>query len=164
MNSTDLRNTGWALAISLSLLARPPVTLNQNQSSPQSAQQSQQDKDKKKKDQQNAKDNSQPAKDTKPADTSKSGDKPAPLFGGSLNIKSSRQSKDTATLGFNGVDDNGKVQQSFLSAAAGGSDAAAVQKMASQPVADADLNTFIQEGGLNTVAPPKKPATAGGKP
>lgn len=90
---------------------------------------------------------------------SKQGDgKPAPLFGGTLNLKSSRQTKDSATLGFNGVDPNGQVQKSFLSASVTGQDNAKAALIAVYKVNDPDLAQFIQDGGLNTVPPPQKSA------
>jgi hypothetical protein len=86
-----------------------------------------------------------------------SGDKPTPLFGGSIGLKSSRQTKDSATLGFNGVDPNGQVQKSFLSASTTGLDAARAQQLAQVKVAPADIVQFIQDGGLNPDAAPQKP-------
>jgi hypothetical protein len=77
-------------------------------------------------------------------------------------VKSSRQSKDSATLGFNGVDDNGQVQKSFLRPTPAG-------RMFRQcrngqyHGNSADLDEFIQQGGLNTNAPAKKSSNPGGK-
>lgn len=86
-----------------------------------------------------------------------SGDKPTPLFGGSIGLKSSRQTKDSATLGFNGVDPNGQVQKSFLNAAVTPADAMKAQQLAQTTVAPADLVQFLQDGGLNPNAAPQKP-------
>jgi hypothetical protein len=85
------------------------------------------------------------------------GDKPTPLFGGSIGLKSSRQTKDSATLGFNGVDPNGQVQKAMLSAAASPADAMKAQQLAQTTVAPADLVQFLQDGGLNPNAAPQKP-------
>jgi hypothetical protein len=85
------------------------------------------------------------------------GDKPTPLFGGTIGLKSSRQTKDSATLGFNGVDPNGQVQKSFLSASTTGLDAARAQQLTQLKVAPADIVQFIQDGGLNPDAAPQKP-------
>lgn len=85
--------------------------------------------------------------------------KPAPLFGGTLNLKSSRQTKDSSALGFNGVDPNGQVQKSFLSAAATGADAAKAQQVAVYKVDQAELAAFIADGHLNPNAAPQKPET-----
>jgi hypothetical protein len=75
---------------------------------------------------------------------------PKPLFGGQVNLKSSRQSKDTATLGFNGLDPNGQVQKGFLTAAPTAADVAKAQQLTHTGVTQSDLTAFMQEGGLNT--------------
>jgi hypothetical protein len=85
------------------------------------------------------------------------GDKPTPLFGGTIGLKSSRQTKDSATLGFNGVDPNGQVQKAMLSAAVSPTDAMKAQQLAQTSVAPADLVQFLQDGGLNPNAAPQKP-------
>src|SRR5215470_17841689 len=85
------------------------------------------------------------------------GDKPTPLFGGTIGLKSSRQTKDSATLGFNGVDPNGQVQKAMLSAAVSPADAMKAQQLAQTSVAPADLVQFLQDGGLNPNAAPQKP-------
>ena len=41
---------------------------------------------------------------------------PAPLFGGQIGTKSSTNTKESATLGFNGVDPSGKVEKKMLGA------------------------------------------------
>lgn len=74
---------------------------------------------------------------------------PRPLFGGQVNLKSSRQSKDTATLGFNGLDPNGQVQKGFLAAAPTSADVAKAQQLTRTGVNPTELTAFIQEGGLN---------------
>ena len=84
-------------------------------------------------------------------------DKPTPLFGGTIGLKSSRQTKDSATLGFNGVDHNGQVQKAMLSSAVSPADAAKAQQLAQTSVAPADLVQFLQDGGLNPNAAPQKP-------
>jgi hypothetical protein len=164
MSHNKLQNGAWAAAMILTA-AWPSnrMWFSTHSSAPQQSQQSQQDQDKEKKKDKGVAGDSQPAKNSNSNDAPKSGDKPAPLFGGSLNVKSSRQSKDSATLGFNGVDDNGQVQKIFLSANASGADVSAVQKMASTTVNSADLDEFIQQGGLNTNAPAKKSSNPGGK-
>ena len=86
-----------------------------------------------------------------------SGDKPTPLFGGTIGLKSSRQTKDSATLGFNGVDPNGQVQKAMLTAAATPVDAMKAQQVAQIAVPPADLAQFLQDGGLNPDAAPQKP-------
>src|SRR5215472_5191052 len=39
---------------------------------------------------------------------------PAPLFGGKMGIKSSSSTRETASLGFNGIDPSGKVDAKML--------------------------------------------------
>src|SRR5947209_8231776 len=96
-----------AFAVALCLAGMAAVQ-QQQQQPPQA-----QDQNKKKKDKDKDKDKANTAKPTT------ANDKPQPLFGGSLNLKSSRQSKDTATLGFNGLDPNGQVQKAALNSPAG---------------------------------------------
>jgi len=131
-----------------------------------SNQQGQQNKDKKKKtDQQNtnsAQPNTtappnNPPPNSPPPSSSPTGDKPTPLFGGTIGLKSSRQTKDSATLGFNGVDPNGQVQKAMLSASATPTDAMKAQQMAQITITPADLAQFLQDGGLNPEAAPQKP-------
>lgn len=92
-----------------------------------------------------------------PSGNQPGGDKPTPLFGGTIGLKSSRQTKDSATLGFNGVDPNGQVQKSMLTASTTAFDAARAQQVAQIKVAPADLVQFIQDGGLTPDAAPQKP-------
>jgi hypothetical protein len=135
-----------------------PSTQSPQQQQQQGSQQSQTDA-KQKKGQTAGKDTPPPG-GTSNANAPASGsgaEKPAPLFGGSLNIKTSRQTKDTATLGFNGVDDNGQVQKTFLASTATGDDTVKVQKLTTYAVSTAELDEFIQQGGLNPAAAPKKP-------
>lgn len=144
------------------------LTLQQGTQDP-SQQQGQQNKDSKKKksDQPNANTNTaqpntappsnNPSPNNPPLNNSPSGDKPTPLFGGTIGLKSSRQTKDSATLGFNGVDPNGQVQKAMLNAAATPTDAMKAQQMAQLTVTPADLAQFLQDGGLNPDAAPQKP-------
>jgi cytoskeletal protein RodZ len=124
-----------------------------------SGQQPTQDSKKKKKD---AKAGTAPAKNTTaPAKTNTTtqpvaaANKPKPLFGGSLNLKSSRQSKDATTLGFNGLDPNGQVAKSVLQANPTPQDTAQAQQIAANQVNPAQLDSFIKSGNLNESAPSK---------
>ena len=101
--------------------------------------------------------NSPPANNPPPSGNQPNGDKPTPLFGGTIGLKSSRQTKDSATLGFNGVDPNGQVQKAMLTAAATPVDAMKAQQVAQIAVTPADLAQFLQDGGLNPDAAPQKP-------
>src|SRR5215813_1744078 len=142
----------------------------QNQQDNSGQKQDQQNQDKKKKSSQsgNSKDapanqsgappaNNPPPGNPPPAGNPSGADKPTPLFGGTIGLKSSRQSKDSATLGFNGVDPNGQVQKSFLTAAATPADAIKAQQMMQMTVTPGDLVQFLQDGGLNPDASPQKP-------
>ncbi len=113
-----------------------------------------QDKNKKKSDKDKDKDKPKPAA---------ANDKPQPLFGGSLNLKSSRQSKDSATLGFNGLDPNGQVQKAALNSPAGTGDTLKAEEVARYRVDSSELSTFLQEGKLNQQAAPKQASTPASK-
>jgi len=129
-----------------------PLTQSQQQGSQESPADAKQ-----KKGQPAGKDNPPPGGTSNAPANGPGAEKPAPLFGGSLNIKTSRQTKDTATLGFNGVDDNGQVQKTFLASSAAGDDTAKVQRLATYAVSTAELDEFIQQGGLNPAPAVKKP-------
>jgi hypothetical protein len=163
MNRSGIQTSLLAFMFTVSIPERPAFCWDHGQDN--ASQNPPQDQNKQQKtDQNGAKDSLPPSKAAKSSDSKNSGDKPAPLFGGSLNVKSSRQTKDTATLGFNGVDDNGQVQKSFLSATASGADTSAVQEMTSLAVNQAELDEFVQQGGLNANPPPKKSSNPGDKP
>ena len=72
-----------------------------------------------------------------------------PLFQKKLGYKSSSTTKESTTLGFNGIDPSGKVDQKMLATTPSAADQDKVKKMsASQPSA-ADLKGFLNQGGLN---------------
>lgn len=74
---------------------------------------------------------------------------PAPLFGGKLGTQSSQKKKESATLGFNGIDPSGKVSDRILSTSATSDHQAKVKKMNELAPGPADVDAFIKEGGLN---------------
>jgi hypothetical protein len=76
-------------------------------------------------------------------------EEPAPLFGGKLGTRSSQKTKESATLGFNGIDPSGKVDQKMLSTSATSDHQAKVKKMADLAAKPAELDAFIKDGGLN---------------
>jgi hypothetical protein len=76
-------------------------------------------------------------------------EEPAPLFGGKLGTRSSQKTKESATLGFNGIDPSGKVDQQMLAASPGSDHQAKVKKMTDMTPTPGDIDTFIKEGGLN---------------
>ena len=134
----------------------------QNNNSGQQGQQGQQNQQGKKSQQggnqqQGNQQNNNPQQGNQAGQQQNNGDKPTPLFGGSIGLKSSRQTKDSATLGFNGVDPNGQVQKAMLSASVSPADAMKAQQLAQTTVAPADLAQFLQDGGLNPNAAPQKP-------
>ena len=87
-------------ALVLAFCVASAASVQQNQDQPSS--QDQAAKKKKKSDKEASGANASGANSGAAPAAKPAGDKPQPLFGGSLNLKSSRQSKDTATLGFNG--------------------------------------------------------------
>ena len=85
-----------------------------------------------------------------------SDNKPAPLFQGTIGLKSSRQTKDSATLGFNGVGPNGQVQQSFLASSPSASDKQKAAFVATLTSDRAELMRFLKDGNLNLNAAEKQ--------
>lgn len=76
-------------------------------------------------------------------------EEPAPLFDGKLGTRSSQKNKESATLGFNGIDPSGKLGQKMLDTPATPATEAQVKKMAELAPTPPDLDAFIKEGGLN---------------
>ena len=93
-----------------------------------------------------AQNSAQPPKDQTPPPKK---DEPAPLFGGKLGTKSSQKTKESATLGFNGIDPSGKVDAQMLATPATADHQTKVKNMAALAPTQADLAAFIKEGGLN---------------
>jgi hypothetical protein len=75
---------------------------------------------------------------------------PAPLFGGQIGTKSSTNTKESATLGFNGVDPSGKVEKKMLGANPTAKDAEAVNNMDSAHPSRTELTAFVKQGGLKS--------------
>jgi hypothetical protein len=73
----------------------------------------------------------------------------APLFKSKLGYKSSKTTKESTTLGFNGIDPSGKVDQKMLATTPTAADQANVKKMSDTRPTPADLKAFIEQGGLN---------------
>ena len=73
----------------------------------------------------------------------------APLFKSKLGYKSSKTTKESTTLGFNGIDPSGKVDQKMLDTTPGAKDQEQVKKMSDNRPTAADVKSFLQEGGLN---------------
>jgi hypothetical protein len=73
----------------------------------------------------------------------------APLFQGKLGIRSSEQKKDSASMGFNGIDPSGKVDAKMLATTPGAGDKDKVAKLSSSRPTEQELMAFLNEGGLN---------------
>jgi hypothetical protein len=71
-----------------------------------------------------------------------------PLFKNKLGYKSSSTSKESTTLGFNGIDPSGKVDQKMMATTPTGADQEKVKKMSASQPTPADIKAFVQEGGL----------------
>jgi len=82
-------------------------------------------------------------------------EEPAPLFEGKVGLKSSRQGKDSATLGFSGVGPNGEIEQKVLEATPTSADLQKANEMGGRKVAPDALQLFIVEGQLNPQGAPK---------
>jgi len=100
----------------------------------------------------------QPKEDKKPdAAAAGKNDQPAPLFGGKATLKSSRQSKDAQTMGFNGLDPDGKVEKAALAAPIGAIDTMNAQALIAYKPEKQELAKFVAEGKLKTAVPPAPP-------
>jgi hypothetical protein len=72
-----------------------------------------------------------------------------PLFQKKLDVKSSKTTKESTTLGFNGIDPSGKVDQKMLATSPTAADQDKVKKMSANQPSAADLQGFLKQGGLN---------------
>ncbi len=77
--------------------------------------------------------------------------KPKPLFSKPITARSSQQKKDTTSLGFNGLDPQGKVEKALLESDPTPADEAQVQKLAERKVDGAALKKVLDDGHLNSV-------------
>jgi hypothetical protein len=84
---------------------------------------------------------------------------PKNIMGGkSLGLKSSRQERDSATMGFNGLDPQGKVEKSMLAAYANTYDIVDAKSLVAYNPVPKELDEFVQKGQLKPPAPPATPA------
>jgi len=94
----------------------------------------------------------QPGRDAKgkpaPAPKPPPPSQPAPLFNGQLGVRSSQKSKESATMGFNGIDPSGKVERKMLAANPTAANVAQVQGMSALRPDPAVLSAFLKSGGL----------------
>ena len=100
-------------------------------------------------DKKDKKDEQKKQEQQKTEEQKKSEQQPAPLFEGKMNLKSSRQGKDSATLGFSGVGPNGEIEQRMLDASPSGTDLQKASELGNRKVASDALQLFILEGQLN---------------
>ena len=89
-------------------------------------------------------------KDKKKQQDSQQKKEPQPLFGGKIPARSSQNTKESATLGFNGIDPSGKVEKKMLAANPGSQDAEKVRNLDAERPTPAQLVAFAKEGGLKT--------------
>jgi hypothetical protein len=75
---------------------------------------------------------------------------PAPLFGGQIGVRSSKSTKESATLGFNGIDPSGKVEKRMLAASPRAQDIERVRSMDAAHPTRVELAAFLKEGGLKS--------------
>lgn len=75
---------------------------------------------------------------------------PAPLFGGQIGTRSSQSTKESATLGFNGIDPSGKVEKRMLGASPKAKDVEQVRNMDAMHPSRAELSAFLKQGGLKS--------------
>jgi hypothetical protein len=72
------------------------------------------------------------------------------LFQNKLGYRSSKTSaKDSTTLGFNGIDPAGKVDEQMLATSPGAADHEQVKKMDEARPSETELKAFLSQGGLN---------------
>jgi|HubBroStandDraft_6_1064221.scaffolds.fasta_scaffold961699_2 hypothetical protein len=100
--------------------------------------------------QQQAKPTSDDDKNKKQQDSGTSSQDPKPLFGGKIPARSSQNTKESASLGFNGIDPSGKVGKQMLAANAKPGDAEKVRAMAAARPAPELVAAFVKEGGLKS--------------
>jgi hypothetical protein len=73
-----------------------------------------------------------------------------PLFTKKIGYKSSTTTKESATLGFNGIDPSGRVSSSMLAASPGAAEVDRARKMSASVPMRGVLLAFLKEGGLNS--------------
>jgi hypothetical protein len=79
---------------------------------------------------------------------------PKPIFQGNLGIKSSRQGKDSAALGFNGLDPEGHVTKEAMAKSPTKRDKFSAMSLVAYSPTQEELNQFMASGNLKAGAPP----------
>ncbi len=82
--------------------------------------------------------------------------KDEPLLTKKVGLKSSRQSQDTATLGYKGLDPSGQVDKGALNAGISVDGTQKAAAMASYILPGGEVDSFVKDGKLTATAPPKK--------
>ena len=72
------------------------------------------------------------------------------VFTGKINLRSSRQEKETASYGFKGVGPDGRMEQAALNAQPGETDYIKVARLAINDVRPEELAAFLAQGNLRT--------------
>jgi hypothetical protein len=80
-------------------------------------------------------------------------EKPKPLFEGKMQLKSSRRGADTASAGFNGVGDDGKVTKEALAKSATRADSVNAEALVAYSPTPEELTKFLEEGKLTKAQP-----------
>jgi hypothetical protein len=79
---------------------------------------------------------------------------PKPLFQGNLGIKSSRQGKDSAALGFNGLDPEGHVTKEAMAKSPTKQDKFTAMSLVAYTPTQEELAKFMASGNLKAGTPP----------
>jgi hypothetical protein len=83
---------------------------------------------------------------------------PEPMFGGTVTLKTSRQTSQAASAGFNGLDPNGAVLKTSMDSTPGSKDSSAALRLSVYALPSAELQKFIEEGHLNAAVGAKPAA------
>jgi hypothetical protein len=73
---------------------------------------------------------------------------PKPLFGGKLNLKSSKTTKESAPMAFNGIDPNGKVDAAMMATTPSDEDKKKVDGLDKARPKGEQVAKFVADGGL----------------
>ena len=108
----------------------------------------------KKDDKQSDKDKDKDKDKSKDKDAASDDNAPKPLFQGNLGIKSSRQGKDSAALGFNGLDPEGHVTKEAIAKSPTKQDKFSAMSLVAYSPTQEELNKFMASGNLKAGTPP----------
>jgi hypothetical protein len=100
--------------------------------------------------QQQAKPTSQDDKNKKQQDSAATSQDPKPLFGGKIPARSSQSTKESASLGFNGIDPSGKVSKKMMATNPKPGDAEKVRDMDAKRPTPTQVAAFTKQGGLKS--------------